>query len=267
MRIDAHAYMGHWPFRPLRGNTCEALVRRLDENEIDRALVGNINGVFYKNPQWANEELFADCESFLDRLVPFAVLNPTYADWEYDLEICRKGFGMAGVRLYPQYHDYRILGDGCTEAVKRIRDAGMVVSFSSRLVDRRQRSWMDSAEDIPMKNILHVVRQVPDARYLILHAFTPDFANDDVVEAVDGVDIQFDMMYGTATQQIGPVLYDLPTGIAALGPERFSFGTATPFREYPSHVIRMELLESALADPKALAAVWGGNASRLLART
>jgi hypothetical protein len=49
MRIDFHTYIGHWPFRQLRGNTAEGLVAYMERFGIDRAVVANINGVFYKN--------------------------------------------------------------------------------------------------------------------------------------------------------------------------------------------------------------------------
>jgi len=264
MRIDAHAYVGHWPFRPLRGTSCSALVQRMDRFNIDRAFVGNLNGIFYKNTQAANEELFEACDSYRDRLVPFAVLNPTYAGWNRDLETCATQYGMAGVRLYPNYHDYAFASSTLEDAVRRIRDRGLIVSFTCRLVDRRQRSWLDLAEDIPLIQIVELIERIPDARYLILHAFADDFADPAIFERVDRTKIVFDMIYGTATGQIGPHLYDLPKAMRALGPERFAFGTATPFRDLESHILRMELLTSDASIRRHVDSVWGRNALALL---
>ena len=55
--IDINTWIGHWPFRQLRHNTAQALVRRMDQRAIDRAVVGQIHGVFYKNAHLSNEEL------------------------------------------------------------------------------------------------------------------------------------------------------------------------------------------------------------------
>ena len=142
MLIDIHAYVGHWPFRRLRGNNCRALLERMNTYGVDKAVVSNINGIFYKNAQSANEELFEEIKSdryYQNRLIPFAVINPTYTDWRYDLEVCYRKLGMKGLRLYPQYHDYEITNPSCIELVKMARDLGMPVSFPMRVIDTRQR--------------------------------------------------------------------------------------------------------------------------------
>ena len=41
MRVDIHAYIGHWPFRQLRGNTCETLLSNMRRYGIDRAAISD----------------------------------------------------------------------------------------------------------------------------------------------------------------------------------------------------------------------------------
>jgi len=55
--IDSNAYIGHWPFRRLRYNTADGIIELMDRCGIDKAVVGSINSVFYKNYQAGNEEL------------------------------------------------------------------------------------------------------------------------------------------------------------------------------------------------------------------
>ena len=45
--------------------------------------------------------------------------------------------------MYPKYHDYGITDPESIELVKRVRDHGLPVAFNFRMVDSRQRSWMD----------------------------------------------------------------------------------------------------------------------------
>ena len=52
-----NTYVGHWPFRQLRRNTVEGLLRLMDSNGIDRAVTASIHGMFYKNVLPANEEI------------------------------------------------------------------------------------------------------------------------------------------------------------------------------------------------------------------
>jgi len=80
---------------------------------------------------------------FSERFIPFAVINPIYAGWRDDLEVCVKKMGMKGVRLYPKYHDYEITDPSLVELVKRVRDHGLPVAFKIRMIDSRIRSWMD----------------------------------------------------------------------------------------------------------------------------
>ena len=56
---------------------------------VDMSVISNLNGIFYKNTQSANEELYNEVRSdknFRDRFIPFAVINPIYAGWRDDLE-------------------------------------------------------------------------------------------------------------------------------------------------------------------------------------
>ena len=82
MLLDVNAYVGHWPFKLLKHNTCELLLDRMNKFGVDISVISNINGIFYKNTQSANEELYDELKSdirFKDRLIPFAVINPIYA--------------------------------------------------------------------------------------------------------------------------------------------------------------------------------------------
>ena len=91
MLIDINAYVGHWPFQQLKYNTCEALLQRMNKFGVDVSVISNLNGIFYKNTQSANEELYEEIRSnskFKDRFIPFAVINPIYAGWRDDLETC-----------------------------------------------------------------------------------------------------------------------------------------------------------------------------------
>ncbi len=79
MLIDTNAYVGHWPFIQLKYNTCETLVKRMDQFGVDISVISNFNGIFYRNTQSANKELYDEIKSskrFRDRFVPFAVINP-----------------------------------------------------------------------------------------------------------------------------------------------------------------------------------------------
>jgi len=69
----------------------------MDRYGVDISVVSNMNGIFYKNTQPANEELYEEVMSdrrFRKRLIPFGIINPVYAGWKDDLEICINSLGM-----------------------------------------------------------------------------------------------------------------------------------------------------------------------------
>ena len=91
MLLDINAHVGHWPFKQLKNNSCGTLLKQMNKFDVEMSVVSNLNGVFYKDTQAANEELFEEIRSdkqFKKRFIPFAVLNPIYAGWQNDLEIC-----------------------------------------------------------------------------------------------------------------------------------------------------------------------------------
>ncbi len=260
MRIDMHAYVGHWPFRQLRGNTAAGLVATMDRYGIDRAVVSSIHGIFYKNTQAANEELAADVARSGGRLIPFAVLNPTYTAWEDDLETCHTKLGMKGIRVYPQYHDYAITDLRLTNLVKRAAALRMPVAFSPRVVDDRQRSWLDIDKRLSPADIAGVVERVPEAKFIVLNAALPG-DKDPAGRVFEKADILFDTVYASGTG-VAMGAYPLADGIARYGAKKFAFGTAAPFREPVTALIRIEVSKETDAAAKDL--IWSGNIRRLL---
>ncbi len=176
MLIDINAYTGHWPFKRLRGNSCGGVLERMKEYGTDLSVITNLNGVFYKNTQSANEELYEEVRSkraFNDRFLPFGIINPIYAGWKDDFSTCVKNFGMKGIRVFPNYHDYTIDDPNLLDLVKMARDNDVAVALTMRIVDSRQRSWMDLSTEWALKDYLPLLRAVPDAKFMLLNLGTP----------------------------------------------------------------------------------------------
>ena len=146
MLIDINAYVGHWPFKQLQYNTCSKLLERMNRFGVDISVISNLNGIFYKNTQSANEELYNEIKSdrnFKDGLFLLQLSIRSMPDGGMILKHVLTKMGMKGIRLYPQYHDYEITDPSLIELVKLARDHGFPVAFDIRMVDSRQRSWMD----------------------------------------------------------------------------------------------------------------------------
>ena len=259
MLLDINAYVGHWPFKQLKYNTCKSLLERMDRFGVDVSVVSNLNGVFYKNTQSANEELYEEIRSerhFYDRFIPFAIINPIYAGWKDDFETSIKMMGMKGIRLYPLYHDYELADPSCIELVKMARDRNMPVAFSLRIVDSRQRSWMDLETEWALKDIIPIIREVPDAKYMILNVSNSTRLSDEETELVKSADALFDTS--------GRDMNNLAELIGIYGKNKFAFGTHSPILDYLTGLLRIESLRENEADDEARELIRSGNARRIL---
>jgi len=261
MRIDFHTYIGHWPFRQLRGNTPAGLVEYMERFGIDQAVVANINGVFYRNTQPANEELAEAIKPFPGRFIPYAVINPSYPDWEYDLKVCHSKLGMKGLRLYPQYHDYKLTDPRLAKLIEVARNLGLPVAFSRWLEDERQHSWMDIGGQLSLENLIPVMKDNP-ATFVLLNVL-PTRLRDEQLEGLRNVDVYFDTVYASEALPPGSG-YDVLHLIKDFGRDRFLFGSAYPFRDPLSALIRLDIVHE--LDPAAREAIWSGNALRLINR-
>ena len=176
MLIDVNTYIGHWAFRRLPYNTAEALVRQMDAHGIDRAVVASTHGILYKNVHAANEELAAQTRPFRDRLIPFATLNPTYPGWREDLRRCAEDLGLCGLRLFPQYHGYRLADPPGLDLIDAATELGWAVQVPMRVVDRRQRHAFDLAEDIAPDEFAAAFALRPATRWMVLNGLGFDGA-------------------------------------------------------------------------------------------
>ncbi len=234
MLIDVNAYIGHWAFRQLRYNTAEALVRLMDKKKIEFAVVASINGVLYKNVHSANEELYRETKPFLDRLIPVAVLNPMYADWQEDLRICAEDLGMRGIRLFPQYHGYSLSGSKGLEIIDAASELGWPVQVPMTLVDRRQRHKWDLAEDISAAEFEKAVNLRPQTKWIILNSYGIN-PNNIVENANYLIDIA-NPYYQTLLRK------EIPELIKNAGSKHVVFGTDMPFRIPDAAILKLELL-------------------------
>jgi predicted TIM-barrel fold metal-dependent hydrolase len=276
MLIDINAYVGHWPFKQLQYNSCASRLNRMNRFGIDISVVSNLNGVFYKNTQQANVELFNELMSDRQssrRFIPFAVINPIYAGWRDDLENCITGMGMKGIRVYPQYHDYDITDPRFVELVKIARDRGVPVAIDIRMVDSRQRSWMDIPvfdynapvktdiifKEWNLQNIVPIIREVPDAKYIIVNLANSISLNDGETDLIRKANVVFDTS-GRAIMG-DDTLSEL---LKRFGNEKFAFGSHSPVLDYLTGLLRIESMNISEADEGTKELLRSGNAIRII---
>src|SRR5690606_18324633 len=224
----------------------------------------NLNGLFYKNTQNANAELFNEIGSLRQeqRLLPFAIINPVYPGWENDFKKCVAS-GVRGIKLYPQYHDYELLDPACLELVKMARDEGLIIGLTMRMVDSRQRSWMDIDQvagtakgEWSLENLMPIIREVPDAKYFSLNVANSTQVNDSDTLLIKKGNILMDTS--------GRAISDITVFLDRFGSEKFAFGSHSPILDYLTGLLRIESLRVEEAGDDIKQMLRSGNAIQML---
>ena len=243
MIVDVNAYLGHFAFRRLRHNTAASLLALMDAKRIDKAAVSSAGAITYRNTQAGNDELAEEVRGHADRLIPFAVINPFYAGWQDDLRICHEQFGMKGLRLYPKWHNYQLSSPCCRELVNAATERGMVISIPIRVEDNRQRSWLLNIPDVPLKEIVEVVKAHPKTRFILLNGI--GYTRCPLGRKDNGLPPN----YAIGLSRLSAVLAnELGQLIANLGAERVMFGTGMPFNYPDPALVKLEVLDASEAD-------------------
>ncbi len=256
MIVDTNVYLGYFAFRQLRHNTATELLRLMDEKGIDKAMVSSASAITYRNTQPANRELAAAVRPHRDRLIPCAIINPFYVGWRDDLKICCEQFGMRGLRLYPKWHNYALSDPCCLDLIHEATAQRMIVSIPIRVEDYRQRSWLVDVPDVPLGEIVDLVKACPKARFILLNGAgytgSPLGKKDNDLPA--NYCIEISRLSATLANEIG-------TLVSRLGAERIVFGSGMPFKSPDPALLKLEVLD---ASPETKDKILGGNAIRLL---
>jgi predicted TIM-barrel fold metal-dependent hydrolase len=208
---DASAWVGNWPFVPLRYNTQDALKKKLSEQGICKAILSSLDAVFSQDPTLCAQEILrADREFFM----PAPVTDLSRANWNECISWMDRN-DVKIIKLLPNYHMYSLeeqIDKLVEETVKR--DA--VISVQVRMQDARGQYPLLQVKDVDVKELERVVKKYPDQKFLLNGMYMGEirpFAN------MDNVRIE------TSALELNDVFRSLTEGYPQ---DRFVFGTHTP---------------------------------------
>lgn len=250
--FDINAKIGHWPFRPVKN--LDGLLKHMDAAGIAEALVSSLHGVFYLNPQDANEELARCVAGRRDRLTPLAVLRPNFAAWEDDLARCVDEYGMRGIVLYPNYHRFELTDPALDAMADLARVWALPIFIQVGLEDPRRQFDRDIVLDVLPEKIGEFARRHPETCVVALgmKVSHPERAGEPLP-----ANLFFDLSnYET--------MGDVEGAVERFGADKLLFGTNFPLFNVRANVDKLRL---AMIDESERQAIGETNARRLLRRS
>jgi len=227
----------------------------MDRYGIDRGLVSSLNSVFYRNTHEGNKELKETVKQSRNRLLPLATVNPTYAEWERDMDEALLDWRWKGVYLVPSHHRYQLSDQIGQSVLQRIAQCDVPLVLPQRLEDRRQQHWMDQTVDLSFDQVATALKPFPTLRVILLN--WSGLNGNKILEAglADRVLIDITRLSVVMQKNI-PKLIDL-LGVGAIG-----FGSHIPMAYPGPALIRLQMLDY-LSKPDRERIAWRNAAAFL----
>jgi hypothetical protein len=263
--IDTNVHLGDWPFRSLKYRRTTDLVAKLRRHRVSEAWAGSFEALLHKNLDAANARLADECRvSGGGMLLPFGSVSPVWPDWEEDLRRCQEAYKMPGIRLYPNYHNYRLDRPEVLQLLARASERGMLVQIAIEMEDERVHHPVINVAPVDAGPLPEVCKKVQGVRIQLLNGLTA-LNRAGASGLLRETTVVFDIANLEGTGAVGRLIEGKHWSIRSQVPEgRLLFGSHAPFSPCEAAILR--LFESPL-EREQLLAVMQGNARGLLGKT
>jgi hypothetical protein len=256
--VDAHAFIGNWPFRRLRRNDAVGALGMMEQFGISKSCVASADAILYRDSHDGNMKLYDETREHADRFALYATLNPAYAGWQRDLKEC-VDLGFKALRLYPIYHGYSLEGPETLAILDATTEAGLPVSFQCRIEDVRQRHWIDVVDNLDPERVLALAERRPNTTFVLLESILGWPRDSDLWKRMHALPFYVELSRMTSVLD-----KDIEIMVGALGPERVLFGTGFPFKTPSPAFLKLQCLD---ADEDVKQQIAGRNVARLFPHT
>ncbi|MBI4602307.1 MAG: amidohydrolase family protein [Planctomycetes bacterium] len=255
--VDVNVNLSRWPLRRLRGDETAELAAMLRAAGVAEAWAGSFDGLLHKDIAGVNARLAAECrERGGGLLVPFGSVNPALPDWEEDLRRCAEEHRMAGIRLHPAYHGYKLEDPAFLKLLTLAAERRLVVELALAMEDERMMHPLLRVPAVDAAPLAAAVKETPGLRLVLLNALKGlrGEALARIVEAGE-VYVEISMLEGAGC--VGSLLKEVPAS-------RVLFGSHAPLFYIESALLKLK--ESPLGEAE-LRAIREEHARRLSRRS
>jgi predicted TIM-barrel fold metal-dependent hydrolase len=231
MLIDTNVNLGPWPFTPLPELSAPQLAARLATAGIRRALVSPLAAVFHPDPMPANAALFAAARRTA-ALLPVPVINLALGNWREQLARCQATASVRAVKLFPNYHNYRLTARRLDDFMAAIAQAGLKVIVNVRLEDERHRYFALRIKGVPSADIARFLRRFPTHHVLLTGLYRPELKQ----LAAEHKNFSADIAFCEWVETVKDLLTVMPS-------RRLMLGTNTPLLSTRAQADKLRLAQ------------------------
>jgi len=228
----------------LPNSSSEGLYNNLTANGIQKALVSSIEGIFYDEPQIANEMLFRQIGQF-PLFLPVAVLNPNLSNWERNLNKYYAEHNIKAIKLHPNYHLYNLDDSSAKELLLSAGEKNITVIIQMRVQDVRAQNPICIVQDVEISKMIDVAELIKGTRFV--------FGG-----------IKWNEVQGIASKKLPNVWIDISNIeyidilrrlIKIYDIEKILFGTHAPFFEIKSAILKLKEADLSKEEYEAITSI------------
>jgi len=277
--IDVNITLGQWPTRRVPCEGINKLVAKLRDYNVSEAWAGHYDGLFHTDLTAVEEKEtkgksagvpLAPPVQPLDRdeslakpvaphrpqlrLIPFGSVNPLTSNWEPELDRCAAVHRMAGVRLHPNYHNYKLDHPNFAALLKAAAERNLIVQLTTLMEDARMMHPLMRVPPVDLAPLEKLVSRTPKLRLILLNALTTPARTDPLARLINAGEVYVDIATLETIAALETLLKDIP-------PDRILFGSHSPSFYFEAAWLKLQ--ESRLPNSH-LRAIAHENARQLL---
>jgi len=243
--IDTNVYLDRWPFRRLRLDDTAALVEKLRAQGVAEAWAGSFDGLLHEDIGAVNARLAQQCQERGGGLLkPFGSINLSLPNWEEDLRRCHEVHRMSGVRLHPNYQNYKLDDPAFPALLKEAAARKLIVQIVGGMEDERTQHSLLRVSPVDLTPLPRALEAAPDARVMLLN-WPRMSGGKPVLMTLQVTSVLFDIALLEGIAGIETVLEDLPV-------ERLCFGSYAPYFYHEAATLKLKESELSAAQIKAI---------------
>lgn len=221
LSVDNFCFCGNWPFFQSQAQTPEALEKLFISNNIGKAYVGDLTGIFNIDLISANRIFLEKCTN-LQRMKPLATLNPAAYNWTCQIrDIAGKSF--AGALISPYIHNWKLDDPAYSNFFKVCAENKIKLWVNCAVSDHRFRHKAWTPLVVDMKSLIVFMGTAPDNQYTFQGLSVPT-----INELLDK--FNHDSRFFFDISKLADSQFSLEKTLNKYGAANLVFGTEFPFR-------------------------------------